>query len=221
MNARKEKFWYHSGPKRGGLSMEERAAQPVWDYLQSMEACIVAFDDFTDIDVFFLWDLLNRVREPGCRVRLLGDSDKHVSSTGIEIPMHGHISESAGCDVVLFASGMGTRRKRTDATFLSAFRLDPERQLIGSMCSGALLLAALGLLEGKSATTYPTVRELLASTGVRVVEKPFVREGNVATAAGCLAAQYLAGWVIEEKFGAAKREEVLRSIMPVGEGLYF
>jgi transcriptional regulator GlxA family with amidase domain len=186
-----------------------------------MEASIIAFDDFTDIDVFFLWDLLNRVQEPGWRVRILGESAKHTSSTGIEIPMHGHISESTGCDVVLFSSGMGTRRKRTDPAFLSEFHLDPERQLIGSMCSGALLLAALGLLDGKSATTYPTARDLLASTGVRVVERPFVREGNIATAAGCLAAQYLAGWIIEEKFGAAKREEVLRSIMPVGEGLSF
>jgi transcriptional regulator GlxA family with amidase domain len=186
-----------------------------------MEACIITFDDFTDIDVFFLWDLLNRVNEPGWRVRILGESDSHLSSTGIRIPMHGHISESTSCDVVLFSSGMGTRRKRLDPEFLSHFRLNPERQLIGSMCSGALLLAALGLLEGKQATTYPTSRALLESTGVRVVERPFVREGNVATAAGCLAAQYLAGWVIEEKFGAAKREEVLRSIMPVGEGLSF
>jgi transcriptional regulator GlxA family with amidase domain len=156
-----------------------------------MEACIITFDDFTDIDVFFLWDLLNRVNEPGWRVRILGESDSHLSSTGIRIPMHGHISESTSCDVVLFSSGMGTRRKRLDPEFLSHFRLNPERQLIGSMCSGALLLAALGLLEGKQATTYPTSRALLESTGVRVVERPFVRE------------------------------EVLRSIMPVGEGLSF
>jgi transcriptional regulator GlxA family with amidase domain len=186
-----------------------------------MDAAIIAFDDYTDIDVFFLWDLLNRVQEPGCRVRILGDSEKHISKTGIELRMHGHISEANTCDVVLFSSGMGTRRKRVDPAFLSAFRLDPTRQLIGSMCSGSLLLAALGLLEGKSATTYPTSRALLESTGVRVVERPFVREGNVATAAGCLAAQYLAGWVIEEKFGAVKREEVLRSVQPVGEGLFY
>ena len=186
-----------------------------------MQASIIAFDDFTDIDVFFVWDLLNRVKDPAWKVRILGEKAHHVSTTGIVVPMHGHISESAGSDVVLFSSGLGTRRKRVDADFLSQFQLDPSRQLIGSMCSGSLLLAALGLLDGKSATTYPTSRELLESTGVRVVEKPFVREGNVATAAGCLAAQYLAGWVIEEKFGREKREEVLRSIQPVGEGLFF
>jgi len=89
------------------------------------------------------------------------------------------------------------------------------------MCSGALILAALGLLEGKRATTYPTARRELEAMGVSVVEEPFVREGNVATAAGCLAAQHLVGWVIEELCGKAERDEVLRSIQPVGEGLSF
>src|SRR4051794_34533682 len=100
-----------------------------------MQASIIAFDDFTDIDVFFLWDLLNRVQEPGWKVRILGESEKHVSTTGIELKMHGHISDSVNDDVVLFTSGVGARRKRIDETFLSAFHLDPTRQLIGSMCS--------------------------------------------------------------------------------------
>jgi len=89
------------------------------------------------------------------------------------------------------------------------------------MCSGALLLAKLGLLAGKRATTYPTQRGRLAAMGVQVVEEPFVREGNVATAAGCLAALDLAGWIIEELAGAEQREMVLRSVQPVGRGLAF
>ena len=57
--------------------------------------------------------------------------------------------------------------------------------------------------------------------GVKVVEEPFVREGNVATAAGCLAAQYLAGWVLEELLGAEESKRALKLIQPVGEGLSF
>jgi transcriptional regulator GlxA family with amidase domain len=84
------------------------------------------------------------------------------------------------------------------------------------MCSGALLLAALGLLEGKRATTHPVVRDLLRATGTTVVDEPFVREGNVATAAACLAGVDLAAWVIESLLGAAARDEVLLQVMPVG-----
>lgn len=186
-----------------------------------MKISIVVFDDFTDIDVFFLWDLLNRVTVEDWQVRLLGEASHHTSRSNLTIPMHGYIEEANQSDVVLFTSGPGARQKFKDEKFLSAFRLDPERQLIGSMCSGALILAALGLLEDKRATTYPTTKKALESFGVEVIEKPFVLEGNVATAAGCLAAQQLAGWVIEQGAGAEMRDAVLKSVMPVGEGLYF
>jgi transcriptional regulator GlxA family with amidase domain len=57
------------------------------------------------------------------------------------------------------------------------------------MCSGALIIAALGHLTGLSATTYPTAFEALKNYGVDVLEdKHLVTHGNVGTAAGCLAA---------------------------------
>lgn len=186
-----------------------------------MNISIIAFEDFTDIDVFLLWDLLNRVTVPNWQVRLLGDAAQHTSRSGLTIPMHGHIREANDADAVLFTSGPGARKKYQDATFLGAFQLDPTRQLIGSMCSGALILATLGLLEGKEATTYPTTKAQLERLGVTVVERRFVRHGNIATAAGCLAAQDLAGWVIERLTDAAMKDLVLKSIQPVGEGLFF
>jgi transcriptional regulator GlxA family with amidase domain len=186
-----------------------------------MDVAIVAFDDFTDVDVFFMWDLLNRVRAPGWSVRILGDRPQHTSWTGLPVPTHGPLAAANAAGVVLFTSGPGARAKCRDGDWLAHFRLDPSRQLVGSMCSGALILAALGLLDGKRATTYPTVKRLLEGFGVEVVERPFVAEGNVATAAGCLAVQYLVGWVIERTLGDAARAEVLRSVQPVGEGLSF
>lgn len=184
-----------------------------------MKISIIAFDDFTDIDVFFLWDLFNRVRT--WEVQILGDKSHHTSTSRLTIPMHGQLELANASDAVLFASGLGTRQKMRDEKFLAAFNLNPEKQLIGSMCSGALLLAALGLLEGRQATTYPSTKKLLEGFGVEVVEKPFVLQGNIATAAGCLAAQYLAGWVIETLIGKAVRDAVLKSIQPIGEGLSF
>lgn len=186
-----------------------------------MKTSIVAFDEFTDIDVFLMWDLLKRVKIPGWDVLIIGEKSAHTSSTGLTIPTHGRLEEANTSDVVLFTSGPGTRKKYQDAEFLKSFHLNPKKQIIGSMCSGALILAALGLLKNKEATTYPTAKKLLESLEVIVVERPFVQNGNVATAAGCLAAQYLIGWVIEEKVNTAMRETVLKSIQPVGEGLGF
>ncbi|HEX7313428.1 MAG TPA: DJ-1/PfpI family protein [Pyrinomonadaceae bacterium] len=182
-----------------------------------MDIVIVTFDDFTDLDLFILWDLLNRVELDGWRVRFLGEAASHTSSTGVEVKMHGPLEEANAADAVLFCSGRGSRRKVHDDAFLKSFRLDESRQLIGAIDSGALLLGALGLLTGKRATTYPSpdLKSLLEGMGARVVWEPFVREGNVATAAQCLAGQHLAGWVIETLAGVGQKERALKSVAPL------
>jgi putative intracellular protease/amidase len=175
----------------------------------------IVFDRFTDIDVFLAWDLLNRVRRPDWTIKLLGTESHHTSRAGLTIPMHGRVEEASNADAVLFASGPATRELRLDRAYLARLRLDPSRQLVGSMCSGAFLLQALGLLDGKRATTYPTAAALLRETGVSVVDEPFVCEGNVATAAACLAGVDLASWVIERLLGAEARDAALAEIQPV------
>jgi putative intracellular protease/amidase len=182
---------------------------------------IVVFDKFTDLDLWLIWDLLNRVRVPDWDVRIVGSSATHRSVTGIPVATHGTIDDANAADAVLFVSGPGTRDAIRDDAWLSQFRLNPENQLIGSICSGSLILAKLGLLEGKTATTYPTSKQLLETMGVTVIEKPFIAHENVATAGGCLAQQYLVGWVIENLADKDWSDLVLRSIQPVGEGLFF
>ncbi len=186
-----------------------------------MKIAIIIFDKFTDIDLFLMWDLLNRVRVADWEVKILGENANHVSATGISVQTHGRIEEANDADAVLFVSGQGTRAKMIDKEWLSRFQLNPEKQFIGSICSGSLLLAALGLLENKTATTYPTTKAALENFGVEVIEKPFVAHDKIATAGGCLAQQYLIGWVIENLAGKDWRELVLKSIQPVGEGLFF
>lgn len=186
-----------------------------------MKIAIVIFDKFTDVDLWLMWDLLNRVRVENWSVKILGDKDLHISATNIEVKTHGRIEEANDADAILFVSGQGTRAKMVDKDWLSSFHLNPEKQLVGSICSGALILAALGLLEGKTATTYPTSKTALEGFGVETVEKPFVQNGNVATAGGCLAQQYLVGWVIESLANQEWKELILKSIQPVGEGLFY
>jgi transcriptional regulator GlxA family with amidase domain len=184
-----------------------------------LDIAIITFENFTDLDLFLPWDLLNRVKDRGWSVRILGDKPEHRSVAGLTIPMHGYVAEANMADVVLFTSGPTTRQKYLEKEYLRTFRLDPGKQLIGSMCSGSLILGALGLLKGKEATTYPIARTLLEELGVTVVDRSFVKSGNIATAAGCLAGVELAGWVIEENAGKNVRDTVTQSVMPVGTGL--
>jgi transcriptional regulator GlxA family with amidase domain len=182
---------------------------------------IVAFDNCTDIDVFLPWDLFNRarVKDKNWNVKIVGTAAKHRSSSGLYFDTHGSIQECNTADVVFFASGSGTRNLMRDSTYLGQFDLDPEKQIICSMCSGSLILAGLGLLNGLSATTYPTVVDELKSFGVEFEEKSLVTHGNIATAAGCLAALELVGWVLDRTVGGDIKEQVMASILPVGKGL--
>src|SRR3546814_16848121 len=79
---------------------------------------------------------------------------------------------------------------------LGRIRLDPARQLVGAQCSGTLLLAKLGLIGDLPACADLTTKPWVIEAGVDVLDAPFVAHGNVATAGGCLASQYLATWLI-------------------------
>ena len=185
------------------------------------KAVIVAFDKFTDIDIFLAWDLLNRVklRDKEFQVKIVGTENSHRSVCGIDLKTHGLIEECNDADLVFFGSGPGTRIVIKDESYLDLFQLDPDRQIICSMCSDALIIAALGHLKGLSATTYPTAFEALRSFGVDVIEdKHLVTHGNIGTAAGCLAAVDLVGWAIEKLYDSKVREDVIASVLPVGQG---
>jgi transcriptional regulator GlxA family with amidase domain len=182
---------------------------------------IIIFDKFTDLDLWLMWDLLNRVRLENWEVKILGESETHLSATNIEVKTHGRIEEANEADAVLFISGQGTRDRIADENWLAKFNLNPEKQMIGSICSGSLILAKLGLLNGKTATTYPTSKTVLESFGVEVVEKPFVSHGNIGTAGGCLAQQYLIHWMVKNLADADWANLIIKAIQPVGEGLFF
>jgi transcriptional regulator GlxA family with amidase domain len=100
---------------------------------------------------------------------------------------------------------------------LARIQLDPARQLIGAQCSGTLLLAKLGLIGGLPACTDLTTKPWVIEAGVVVLDAPFVAHGNVATAGGCLASQYLATWMIARLATVRDAEEAIHYVAPVGE----
>ncbi len=183
-------------------------------------ASIVAFDNFTDIDVFLAWDLLNRVKEKhnDFEVKLIGTAEYHTSACGIELKMQGKIGTAQNADLVFFASGPGTRKLCKDKEYLNQFNLNSERQIICSMCSGALILGGLGVLNGLTATTYPTAFNELKELGISVVEDShLVTHNNIGTAAGCLAAVDLISWAIKKLYNENTSEYIVNSVRPVGQ----
>jgi transcriptional regulator GlxA family with amidase domain len=95
-------------------------------------------------------------------------------------------------------------------------RLAPRLRRLGSICTGAFLLARAGLLDGRRATTHWKFCDLLARRHpkVRVERDPiFVRDGNVFTSAGVTAGMDLALALVEDDHGSALALEVARELV--------
>ncbi|WP_241651568.1 MULTISPECIES: DJ-1/PfpI family protein [unclassified Pseudoalteromonas] len=182
---------------------------------------IVLFDDFTDVDFFLMYDLLGRTVD-SWTVSILGTKSEHHSHLGIEVKTDGHISEVINQDVVLITSGKrGIPAVLQDTEFMSALDLNPNTQLIGSICAGSFVLHELGLLKGKPLTTNPDAKAALESIGGDVQDQPLVVQGNIATAGGCLSLMYLIGWLAERLFDSNKRKALQNQLIPAGQSELF
>ncbi|GAA3887782.1 DJ-1/PfpI family protein [Streptomyces lacrimifluminis] len=182
-----------------------------------MQVAVVTFDGFNELDSFIASALINRCRQDGLEAFITTPTPVVTSMNGVEVTGQRPMEFATEADVVLIGSGVKTREVVADDRLIAGLSLDPARQLIGSQCSGALVLARLGLLGDMPACTDRTSRPFVEAGGVTVLDVPFHAEGNIATAGGCLASQYLAAWVITRTLGEAAARDVLDYVAPVGE----
>lgn len=182
-----------------------------------MHIAILTFDAFNEIDSFVAFHLLNRVKRPDWRVSIAAPTAAVQSMNGLMIHAQASLEVANSADAVIVGSGRRTLEIVKDEMLMSKMKFDPARQLIGAQCSGALLLAKLGLLAGIPACTDLSSKPWVQEAGVEVLNQPFYARGNVATAGGCLSSQYLAAWVITRLVGRAAAREALAYVAPVGE----
>ena len=182
-----------------------------------MHIAILTFEGYNELDSFVALGILNRIKKPGWRVSIASPSAKVRSMNGVVVEAQATLQDAASADAVVVGSGVLTRDVVTDPALMSQVKLDPARQLLASQCSGTLVLAKLGLLQGVSACTDLTTRPWVQEAGVDVLNQPFFARGNVATAGGCLASPYLAAWIIARLEGVQAAESALHYVAPVGE----
>jgi transcriptional regulator GlxA family with amidase domain len=188
-----------------------------------MQIAVVAYDGFTDLDLFLPWDLFHRVKDPfyaayegDWRVSICADRKRITSYSGVAIDTHAPLSLVQESDAVFVVSGPGSRKLIRNDAYLAELTLRPDRQLIAAIDTGALILARLGLLKGLSATTYPSDFPELQAMGVLCEQKPLVVHGNIGTGGGCLACEDLASWIVERLIGGEAAAAIRASIARVG-----
>jgi len=182
-----------------------------------MKIAVLTLDGFNELDSFIAAGILNRMRAKGWEALITSPAGQVTSMNGVTITGQRGLDFLPEADAVLIGSGIKTRDYAADADFLATLKLDPSRQLIGAQCSGTLLLAKLGLIGDLPACTDLTTKPWVIEAGVTVVEAPFVAHGNLATAGGCMASQYLAAWMIAKMASPTDADEAIYYVAPVGE----
>ncbi|SFT70170.1 DJ-1/PfpI family protein [Pseudomonas marincola] len=182
-----------------------------------MDIAILTFEGFNELDSFIAAGILNRLKGSGWNVQITSPAATVTSMNGVRIEAQQPLEFANSADVVLFGSGILTRDIAQDRSILDQLQLDSSRQLIGAQCSGTLLLSVLGLLDGVPACTDLLSKPWVVESGVEVLQQAFFAKGNVATAGGCMASQYLATWVIAKLAGTAAAETAIHYVAPVGE----
>jgi putative intracellular protease/amidase len=152
-----------------------------------MLIAIPLFERVTALDAVGPYEVLQRL--PEAEVRFVGEQTGFVTTDNgmLRLGIDGTLDETPDPDVVIVPGGIGTRRLIPESPLVDWIRaVHPGTRWTTSVCTGSLVLAAAGLLDGMKATTFwAAYRELEALGAVpteqRVVEHP---EQRVITAAG-------------------------------------
>ncbi len=182
-----------------------------------MHIAILTFQGFNELDSFIALGILNRIKKPGWKVTLACPEPSVTSMNGVTVRAQSTLAEASAADAIIIGSGIQTREIVGNPALMAQIKLDPARQLIGAQCSGTLILAKLGLLGSVPACTDLASKPWILEAGIEVLNQPFYAQGNVATAGGCLASQYLAAWIIARTEGEQAASNALHYVAPVGE----
>jgi putative intracellular protease/amidase len=151
-----------------------------------MDIVIPIFDGITALDAIGPYEVLSRL--PEARVHFLGIGEpgaKRTDNGMLGLNADGALTDVPHPDVIVVPGGYGTRALMKDEALLAWVREAHEcSQWTTSVCTGALVLDAAGILDGLEATTHWLLLDKLGELGARPVSRRVVEQGKVITAAG-------------------------------------
>jgi transcriptional regulator GlxA family with amidase domain len=173
-----------------------------------VKVAILIFDKLTALDAVGPYEILSRLPNVELRFVAKEPGPKRTDTGTLSLTADLAISELPDPDLVLVPGGEGNRPLMRDDELLDWLRRAHETSTwTTSVCTGALVLGAAGILEGKRATTHWAYRERLREFGAEPVVARFVEDGKVVTAAGVSAgidmALHLAARDVGEDFSKA------------------
>ena len=182
---------------------------------------VALFEGAEELDWAGPWEVLaawsKQWPDDGVRVLTLAREPGTITcAKGLQVVPEETWESAPPLDVLVYPGGRGTRRELADEAVLDWIRgLAGGGTVVASVCTGSLVLAAGGLLDGKPATTHWQSLELLPTLGCEIEVRPddrYVDNGNVLTAAGVSAGIDMALHLVARLHSPERAREVRRYI---------
>jgi transcriptional regulator GlxA family with amidase domain len=167
-----------------------------------MQVAYLLYDRFTALDITGPHDVLNSL--PDTESVFVAEQAGPVrnESDTLSLVADASIAEVESPDVIVIPGGFGTRALLDREPLLDWIRSTHEgTKYTTSVCTGSLLLAAAGLLDGAPATTHWLARDVLAELGAKPVPDRVVEHGRILTAAGVSSGIDMALRLIQIEYG--------------------
>ena len=178
------------------------------------QIAFVAYPGFTALDMIGPYEVLRNL--PGAEVRFVWhESGPITADSGILVIGATHsLAETPTPDVILVPGGPSTPVHARDETLLEWLRqAHRTASWTASVCSGSVILAAAGLLEGRCATSHwLTIPALKAFGAIPVADERIVHQDNVVTSAGVSAGLDLALWLAGQLGGESRAKAIQLAI---------
>lgn len=174
------------------------------------QIAIVVYPGFTALDFIGPYEVLHRL--PDTEVRFLWHQPGPITadSASLVIGATHRFSETPSPDVILVPGGTTSVEHARDAKLLAWLRAAHRTATwTTSVCTGSVILAAAGLLDGKRATSHWSALSLLKTLGVNAVgDERVVHEGNIVSSAGVSAGIDLALWLAGQIGGEERAKAI-------------
>jgi len=137
-----------------------------------------------------------------------------VGAHGLKVIPDCSLDNVPHLDVLVVPGGRGAREQMVNPKMLDFVMCrSRECELVTSVCTGALILAAAGLLTGKRATTHwAATEELGRFEGIQIQRKRYIHDGKIITSAGISAGIDMALYVTEHLFGKEIQNDVAKRL---------
>jgi transcriptional regulator GlxA family with amidase domain len=187
----------------------------------AIRIAVVIFDDAEELDWAGPWEVLGVWARlwPGDRVEVFTVADRRGpirNANGLQVVAERDWDDAGPIDVVVYPGGPGTARQMGDEAIRGRIRdLAASVRIMASVCTGSLVFADAGLLDGRPATSHWASLEELATLGRDIEVRPadrFVDTGAIVTAAGVSAGIDMALHLIGRLHSPERAEQVRRVI---------